>query len=67
MKQKFEVVGDSIVHGFKKGQSFTADLGDDAVRYLIEGGHIVIAKAAKKKRYETAAIADEVETAVEKN
>jgi len=50
-KKTYEVVGDSIVHGFKKGETFVADLSETAEKALIDGGHVIVQK---------------IETAVEK-
>ena len=45
-KKEYKVVGDLIVHGFKKGETFAADLPEHEERLLIESGHV---KPVKQK------------------
>jgi hypothetical protein len=63
VKKTYLVVGDSIVHGFAKGSTFTADLEPHEEALLIQGGHVVVKDS---KKYETAAVVEPVETATEK-
>lgn len=40
MAKTYEVVGDAIVHGYKKGESFVADLATHEEALLVAAGHI---------------------------
>lgn len=44
MSKTYKVVGDAIVHGFKKGETFVADLAKHEERILVDGGHVTVAK-----------------------
>jgi hypothetical protein len=38
----YKVVGEAIVHGFKKGETFVADLVEHEEDLLIRGGHVEV-------------------------
>lgn len=40
MAKTYEVVGDAIVHGFRKGETFVAELAAHEEALLVEAGHI---------------------------
>lgn len=47
MKKGYEVVGDAIVHGFRKGEKFVADLFDHEEHLLLVAGHIRVVPEEK--------------------
>lgn len=46
-KKTYEVVGESIVHGFEKGETFVADLAEHDEKLLVDGGHVIVADVEK--------------------
>lgn len=54
MKKTALVVGDSIVHGHKKGEKLTADLAEHEWDLLEAGGHIKFEPAKDEIRADTA-------------
>ena len=46
-KKTYEVVGDAVVHGCRKGETFEASLAAHEEALLVEAGHVVVAKAKK--------------------
>lgn len=47
MKKRYQVVGDALVHGHKKGEKFLAELAEHEESLLAAGGHVVVVADAK--------------------
>lgn len=49
MKKTYKVVGDLIVHGHAKGETFSMELPEHAEALLIESGHVQVVPGAEPK------------------
>lgn len=54
-EKTYKVVGTQRVHGTRPGEQFTAALGEDQERFLIDGGHIQVVTAVEPSADDTVA------------